>query len=201
LNISLFKSTVSQKSYLPTNRFEVTVSIPKGLRNTLGTGTVRDMKFYVSNVVMPGVSLFTSSSPRYGYGMSFKRPYAARMQDIGMVVYNDANSDNLNFIRSWVKLVSNYDFNDAVTQLTGFPGLQGGNRQMVFEHSYPVDYVADITIDVYDYDNTKSTKVTLIDAYPINVGDVGLGWSSVNQVMTFGTTMTYRNWYTEEIRR
>lgn len=204
IDISSFRATVSQKGYLPNNRFRVSLVPPPGLRgaaigaDSLNPFTVaRDVQFYASTINLPGVSLTTTDHLRYGYGMVTKRPFGIRMQDVSMNVYVDSGADTLNFMRSWIKLAANYDFGDR--EVIGDPSGYLPD-QRVFELAYPKQYLTDVDVMVYDYNGSEKMKVTLIEAYPISVSDVGLSWSAQDQVMTFSTTLTYSRWYTEDIK-
>ena len=67
------------------------------------------------------------------------------------------------------------------------------------EFSYFDDYVSDIIIEQFDSKGKTTHSIKLIDAYPIMVAPLQLGWETVDSFHNLQVTMAYRYWREEPV--
>jgi hypothetical protein len=211
-DISTFRSTISRKGLLPTNKFLVRFTPPKGLLSNIsqidtksfGDGATdsqstltTELSFHCDSVVIPGLVLLTAESRRYGYGPNEKRPFTAIYSDVPMSFLVDGNGDNIRFFHNWLKLIHNHDNRDGLRVASGISA-----NQYAFESSYKIDYVTNIEILVFNNEGgsnkeeaTEVLCVTLRDAFPTTILDVPMNWADNNNLMRLPVVFTCFDFY------
>jgi hypothetical protein len=199
-NISTFRSQVSEKGLLPTNKFMVVFNTPKALLNSnvaptseedsVPTGSNRtiatQMNMYCDSVGIPGMIIQQNENRRYGYGPSIKMPFGGDyITEVPMSIMIDGNGDNYRFMRSWMQVIWNHDNRRGVRSMNGIV-----KNQYPFEIAYMEEYTTNI--DIYVYNNssgdakeseTSSLILTMREAYPVAMQDIPLNWADNNNIM------------------
>ena len=60
----------------------------------------------------------------------------------------------------------------------------------------PLLYQTDLTVRQLDRNGVSSKEITIVDAMPVSVGEIGLAWDANNQIEVFDVTFVY-NYFTE----
>lgn len=60
----------------------------------------------------------------------------------------------------------------------------------------PALYQTDMTVRQLDRNGVAIKEVTIVDAMPVNIGEIGLSWDANNQIEMFDVTFVY-NYFTE----
>jgi hypothetical protein len=76
---------------------------------------------------------------------------------------------------------------------------ENGNGAAPFEVAYKDDYATRIEIIAYNQAANEFIKYTLEEAYPINVGDVQMGWADTDSIARLPVTFNYRTWKSSAI--
>lgn len=187
--ISGFRSTINGLNGVQrTNHFYVTIPNPPVLQGDIGPII---LPFLTEAASIPGVMLATSDVRRYGYGPTEKKPYLPVFVDQQMTFLGDGSGLVHKFFYKWMNSIVKYD---------QFPlGRQGANRLRPFEVEYKRQYAVDITITAIDEVDRKIMEIKLFDAFPIAVGDIGLGWGQTDGYVNIPVTFTYYNWRRTDI--
>ena len=64
----------------------------------------------------------------------------------------------------------------------------------MFDASYYTDYTKNIELRTFTETNSPSYGIKFIEAFPLNVGAVNLGWSQNNEYARLSVTFAYRRW-------
>lgn len=189
-SVNEFRSFLYKKNGLARqNRFYVTITAPKVMGGR--TEDARDISFLAESTNLPGVSLASTEVRRIGYGPTERFPYAPIFVDTNMSFLGDNTGTVHNFFTEWMNSVLRFDSHHL--EATGRTGLDS------YEVEYKDQYCVDIKITCVDEMNQKIMQFTLVDAWPIFLGDVGLGWGAVDDVMRIPVTFTFVRWYKEDI--
>jgi hypothetical protein len=171
------------------NHFYVTITPPKSMQAPSVSGSnitiPSQIPFLVESAQLPGVMIATSSIRRYGYGPEEKKPYGATFVDVNMTFVGDGDYNVHRFFYAWLNRVVIF--------------AKGPTEKNAFEVSYKSDYATDIQITTLDETGRTVTVVTLVGAYPIFLGDVGLNWSDTDSYVRIPVGFTYQYWKREVI--
>jgi hypothetical protein len=119
---------------------------------------------------LPGRSLATLD--RRTYGPAEKLPYLTTYNDIDLTFLIDGDMETKYFFDTWLDLVNPKSSNDF---------------------NYKEDYSTTIQINQYDVTNQLSYSVQLIEAWPININQLDLDWSS-DGAHKLTVTFAYTYW-------
>jgi hypothetical protein len=163
--ISTFKNDPARSS-----RFEVTIPniLGKGIDGGAYLGL--DSRYICEIAQLPGRNFSTMEQKTYGPVEKF--PYWTNYNDIDMTFIVDDTMDTKVKFDTWMNYINpntNFDFN------------------------YKNTYVANIVIDQYDIIGDVSQSITLIDAFPINMNQLDLDWSS-DSFHKLTVTFAYTYW-------
>jgi hypothetical protein len=128
---------------------------------------------------------------RIGYGPTERFPYAPIFVDTNFTFLGDNTGTVHSFFNEWMNSVVRFDSHHL--EPTGRTGLDS------YEVEYKDQYCVDINITCVDESNQKIMRFTLVDAWPIFLGDVSLGWGSTDEIMRIPVTFTFVRWYKDEI--
>ena len=197
-SVDKVKAEIRSSGVLRSNKFDVTIPVPRGLVGTptsesiLATGRV--ISLYGESAQIPGVAALTHDVRRYGYGPTEKKPVGPLFTDWPVVFRSDASGEVHDFFRQWVRLILNQEVGGP--QGTGTFGSVTGpiQGQRVNELAYKEDYAVDAAVTAYADNGSASIVVILRDCYPIHVGDAITDWSRANDYLRFPVTFTYFDW-------
>jgi hypothetical protein len=131
------------------------------------------------------VLLDTTQIKRYGFGPSEKKPYGATFVDVNMSFFGDGNYNVHRFFYSWMNKIVVF--------------AKSPTEANAFEVNYKEDYQTDIKITALDETGNTVTIVTLVNAYPIFLGDIPLSWSDTDSFVKIPVGFTYQYWKRELI--
>jgi len=140
------------------SRFDVSIVPPTGLSSTLNNYSSidpRTLQLRCEISQLPGKHLSIIEQKTYGPYQKF--PYHTTYNDIDMTFIVDGDMVEKVFFDYWMDYINSI-----------------GN----YDTAYKSDYRSNIRINQYDVTNTNTYSVTLVDAFPINVNQLDLDWSS-----------------------
>jgi len=184
-NIADFSNHINNNGTLPINRYLVDVIAPSFATLRTDVRMNKLMQLRAEQVRVPGISLDTQMTNRYGLGPTQKFPTNVTFQDNNITFIDDANNSIWKFYSNWLNAIFRYRGN--------FNGFTGS-----YELAYKEDYARDMRIRVFDMRGNVVTTIVLKDSYPIAVGDIDLGWSNNNQLFKVNVTFAYRDWYIDQ---
>lgn len=184
-NIDSFKTEITGRGTLQTNKFEVLIPLPRVMGGS--TATARMLALRAENVKFPGVNLDLTQVNRYGYGPRIRSPFNVNFNDNSITFIEDEVNTVSKFFYLWMNSI--FDYSGVNT---------GSNVSPTYLVKYRIEYVTDIKIYVYNTAGFLASTVVMKDAYPTNLGDVGLGWSDNNSLFRVNVGFTFKEWYIEQ---
>ena len=153
------------KDNLPASMYEVLVAPPGG------DGT--DILVRAETVSAPGISFLSvdNYSP-YGNGLMYSIPYRYLPQEISMTHTVDDKANIYKTFREWGNKIVDLD----------------GDTK--YGAKYLKDYAVDMLINIYNRKKELAKAVRLIEAFPIVVEPIQLGWGQVDDIARF--SVNYR---------
>jgi len=194
-NINEFKSHIDGNGYVPTNKYYVEFGSPPLMQrasiNILGnpvkvSSIGQLLQFRAEAIRAPGILVSTSNNQRYGIGPMQQMPTNVNFTNISASFLADARGLVWGYFYQWFNTIFGFD---EVISTSGI-----SSNYNTFRVNYKVDYVADITISVFDHSGKLVTSLTLIDAFPISMNDISLAWDSMNQLKRITVSFSYRSW-------
>lgn len=180
-NIQDFKSNIDKQGVLQTNRFVIT--IPKVMAGVVDN--VQTLQFRAEEIRLPGHTLQTFESHRYGIGPSQKFPTNINFTDASISFIETKHGEIWNHLNRWSRKIFDHG------------GAQNGRdsyfRQESYTLEYKDDYVSDIIIDLFDNQQNKINTITLLDCFPTSVGDVPLSWGLNNNLFRINASFNFRD--------
>lgn len=181
-NIDGFKQNLSDFGYLDNNSFEVIISTPQILFNSMmsnqGTPTsiqkiAKNLKLRVDQVRAPGVSLMTSDINKFGLGATQKMPYNSQLQEISFSMLVDHYGEIWQYWYNWIR---------GINQFSGSDGNAGTfyNALPSYETEYKRNYSTVMQIIIYDHFGNAIQKMNLYEAFPTSIREVPLAWGDSN---------------------
>jgi T4-like virus tail tube protein gp19 len=173
-NISKFlKSFYSDPAR--SSRFQVYIPTP----STVLAGSY-DLLYRCEIAQLPGRNFSTMEQKTYGPVEKF--PYWTNYNDIDLTFIVDDTMLIKNAFDEWMETINPSTGKDA-----------DGNSVRNFNFNYKSDYAVDIIIVQYDIQGKLSYQVRLRDAFPINVNQLDLDWSS-DSFHKLTVTFAYTYW-------
>lgn len=133
--------------------------------------SLRRHAFYAKAVNLPSVSI--GAPPVRHYAPAKKAAVDVIYEDLNLEFYIDRQYNVRSIFQDWHDRIYNV-----------------GTGTFAFRD----DYTEDIIIDIEDETGTIVSKGTIIEAYPMVIGDVAFSMDSENEINTFPVTFTY-NYY------
>lgn len=192
-NINKFKSQMNQDGILkPSNAFVRVYPGPDFGLAKFGELEVarKKLEFHCEATNLPGVRLMTTEIRRHGYGVVEKKPYVPIFTDINLMFRSDSKGLLYKFFQSWIKMIINFDGRDSINSVNG--SIRG---QALYEVAYKNSYSSTIEISVFDPNGEIPITITLVEAYPIFLGEIPLAWAAVNDYIKIPVQFTFRDWY------
>lgn len=179
-----FISEIRNSSVAKTNLFDVEVTPPRILG---GSETARKLSLYAEGAQLPGRNIQTDQLKRFGVGPQEKVPYSMQYNDITLNFIGDGKGEIYKFFYRWMHGIVRGDYSVSSPKADS-------NGKAPYEVQFKDQYAVPITITMYNEQGSPVLVSKLIDAFPVNVSEVGLNWSDSN-MMTFPVTFSYL--YTE----
>lgn len=167
-----FQAQILSKSLARTNRFEVIITPPTGLRqnsyfNSLGVSLMAEQ------ASLPMLNIATK--PFKIFGPSYQRPITSEYGGEGMSInfHIDRDMKLKKFFDAWMHRVID---------------------PVAFTVGYQNDYIGTVEIHQLDEANNVTYAVLLEEAFPRNMNLVDLNHSSSNQTHRLNVLFAYRKW-------
>ena len=177
--ISDFKAQMANGGARP-NQFRVTLNFPTGVGEggekvyiTKAAEAFAKIPFLCSATSLPGSSVANIPVAYRGRTVNFAGERS--FQPWGVTVYTDTDFDIRNAMEQWQSQIQNYASTNGVTQ--------------------PVAYQADMVVEQLGRDDTVLKTYVFKDAYPTEIGAIGLDFGTDNQIESFTLTFQY-NYFT-----
>lgn len=150
-------------------RFNVSIPIP--LKLVAYRNIARTLEYRCEMAQFPSVSFATTQ--RKIYGPPQIQPYLKEYNHTNMTfIVTDSMNEKMIF-DNWMELInpsSTYDFN------------------------YKSDYITPISINQYTVTDDLSYSITLVDAFPIDVGQLDVDWNNENGPHKLAVVFAYHYW-------
>jgi hypothetical protein len=189
-NIDTFINDLNKRGTLQTNKYEVKITRPRIFAGS--EAIFEQLKYRAESVRIPGITLESTDSRRYGHDIRQKTPTGASFNDVGITfVEQDMNrvSKLFYFWMNKIYGIRGRDVNVGVTTANA-PTTIAGSRPST-NVDYKDYYTTRIEIDVYNNSGKLTMAVILEDAFPIAMGDVSLGWSDRNSLYKLNVSFAY----------
>ena len=153
------------KDSLPANRYELLVSPP--------AGGGEEILVRAETVSAPGISFLSvdNYSP-YGNGLMYNIPYRYNPQEVSMTHTVDDKAEIYRSFRQW---------GNEIVDLDG---------SAKYGAKYLKDYVVDMNLTIYNQQNKLAKMIQFIEAFPIVVEPMQLGWGQHDEIARF--SVSYR---------
>lgn len=152
-----------------TNRFEVEIFTPRGLR----TDYAEIASLYVEQASLPPINIFTK--PLKIFGPSYQRPITSEYggEGISITFHADRDMNIKRYFEDWMHLVIDKD---------------------TYTVGYQEDYVSTIRIKQLDEQNEVTYDIEVLEAFPKSMNIMDLNNSSSNQTHRINLIFGYRYW-------
>lgn len=150
---------------------------------------VRDLKFLCEATNLPGIQLQTVSVRPLGYGTPESRPVDTTYSRVRCDFFVDNGSQMLEFFHLWIRNINNSDIDSRSTT--------NATRLKYYEFAYPKEYEGVVDIYMFTGQGEDMRKVTLNQAFPVEVGDLSLAWEINDSISRIPVTFAYNTWSSE----
>lgn len=196
-NIRDFTASISERGVARTNRFSITIALPKELTNWLnkngGGNNLRELSLRADSVEWPGYSYLTYDTiSRVGYGPAELSPYAPLFDSVTFTFISDRNLDIYKLFYAWNNLIINTRNRGQSLYFSDSTSIAETYRQSPYELSYKDDYVSNtMQIYMYDTEGDKKMEAVLYRAYPLLLPKIDLSWASENEILRIPIQFSY----------
>lgn len=192
LNYSEFLSRFRDGVGRP-NRYRVEFNLPRGVALGEGeigvnddarVGRIRSMENYFNRDGSINVKCHTMTFPQRSLltqeqrqnSAPFRTPYSATYDPVTFSFYSDPYLDTRDYFEVWQSAVVNL----------------GTNTMNFYD-----EYVSDVGLIMMDQYGNDTYRVTLYEAYPLNIGIVDASYSNTNTPTTCTVTLSFKAWSPE----
>jgi hypothetical protein len=155
---------------VPVNRYFARISRGASMNNNVETDKIMSLR--CESAELPGKSHATNNQLIYG--------------PIRKIPYNSAFIDTtLTFMCS----------SDSMAEKRYFDEWQDEIQDPdSFDVAYYDDLIGTLSVKILNEKDVEIYSVDMIEAYPINVSSINVGWGQNNEYMKFSVTFSYRKW-------
>lgn len=202
-NIENFKAHTLRNGFSRANKFMVRIPMPFGMNSqpdsTQNIETLRQIEFWGEATTLPGVTISAHRAYRYGYGHPEHRPMSPVFTEVPIMFLADGKGEILSFFQRWIKMIVNYDMRKGIINNDVRTGSVRGLTLQPFELAYRYEYITDVNITMFNERGITIAKTVLREAFPIQVGDVGLNWGDNQNIARIPVVFAYTDWYSEMV--
>lgn len=205
-NVANFASNLGQHGILHANKFEVEIAnkiIPSSgsttifdymkSHNNLNAQNIQSFdggllihRDRIESIKLPGLTVDTFQSRRYGVGPQISSGTNIRFDPISISVVADRDMKLYNFFYIWLSTVFSFDGNfNLSNNLSNNPS---------FTTEYKERYSTDISVKIFDTSGNVKSKYQFFDAFPTGLSDPSLSWGNTNTLYKFDVNFSYTNW-------
>lgn len=181
-NVQNIISSLNKTGVAKASHVEVQITPPP----KLDLGSTRDLMFRVDSVELPGRTVQTIDHKFINYGPINKVAYAPVYGDVSIsfILSNDLREKY--YIEQWQDLMID---TDALTE--------GTEPMRKFNAQYFDDYVGTVDIRQYNESGKHTTTHKLIQAYPIIINPISMGWNE-SDIARMTVQFAYRYYKVEK---
>ena len=170
--ISSFKS-VMQGGGARGNQFTVELAFPAFVNGGIQAG--QEAQFLCNAAQLPSSTIEPITVMYRGRPINFAGERT--FQPWQITIYNDTNFNIRNALEQWSNGIQNNATTNGITN--------------------PLDYQVDMGVHQLDRTGAKIKTYRFKDAFPLEVGDIQLGYDQGNAVETFNVTFMYNFWVSD----
>ena len=187
MNIETIKSKINKSNGLMRpNLFLTTVTNPRCMITDQ-----RSTDLLCSSATLPGKMITVQPHRRFGYGTEDRRVTGAIMPDLSLTFFVGGDGEPLAFFNEWLENI----FFTNVSK-----GSDGKHRGMpVFNVGFRDNYITTIETVLYDPTGKQFLKYTMYEAFPMQIGDVTVGWSENDSFSSVAINFHYRYYVLDKI--
>lgn len=186
-SIQEFRSSLSEYEGIHRpSHFYVRIFPPSFLQTL---GYVRDIEFLCDTTNLPGIQFNAVDIQPLGYGNSEKRPVDAVFESVRCDFFVDNTNSFFDFFYKWVGNINNFGVD--TTRSSNATRINYG------EFAYPKEYEGTVEIYLFKPDGTQTLKLTLNQAFPLAIGDLGLAWEINDSISKIPVSFSYNTWSQE----
>lgn len=156
-SISNMLADIRYRGLAKTNRFAMLIPAPIGMPEIEGFNSDHWSKFSIETTQIPGFTVLTQENSTYHFTQ--KMPYMIMFDEIQMSIRCDGWYSERKFFEEWRKLMRN---------------PHSGNMR------YKRDYTVDLFIEQLDDNGNVIFGVIIMNAYPVQLGDLDLQSQNVD---------------------
>jgi hypothetical protein len=172
-NINEFKSSFKTDVARP-SRFDVSIPIPLSLGFYISTARSLNMRCEITN--LPGRT-FETTEKKIGSAPVEKFPYHTNYQEVPMTFILSDDMNEKIFFDAWMELI---------------------NPTTDYNFQYKSNYAVDISINQYDVTNNVSYSGLLEEAFPIDVNQLDMDWST-DSYHKLTVVFAYKRWQNNSV--
>ncbi|CAB5221142.1 tail tube protein [uncultured Caudovirales phage] len=188
-NITDITSAINARGGLAKpSHFFVTITPPRKL---VTASYAREAMFFCDTATLPGMSYSSQNIRSPGYGTTEKRPFSADFNDVTCTFLIDSDGKVMDFFQKWMVLINNWG-KDAT-------GVMAGTDLGYGEFAWPEEYEGTIDIHYFDPVGREIMVYKLIHAFPVQLGDVSVGWEQNDSLTKLPVVFAYQTWDTKSI--
>src|SRR6478736_674970 len=177
-----------KKGLARANRYRVEFILPKGIPSgTLGANTdstqgqIRQMDNYFNSNGGINIKCHTATLPQRSLltqglnqnSAEFRVPYSATYDPVTFSFYANSELDTRDYFEIWQSTVCNFS-----------------NNTMNFLE----EYVTDVNIFALDTAGKDRYRITLYEAWPLNIGAIDMSYSSIDSYQSTTVTLAFKSW-------
>lgn len=193
-DIAKFNSVVNEAGILKPTKWMFSTTVPNGLMNNgdFALQAARNVQFWASAATIPGATMVTHDTMRYGYGVAVKRPYSPAFGPMQIEFTADGMGAEWTFFKQWLNLIIEYDARSGVYSMPN-------GTKYVYEVAYAEDYTVDCVVSAFVDTGEEVLRVILREAYPIALSDMRMDWADTGGAARFRVSMHFVDWYQENL--
>lgn len=159
--------------------FRVLITVPSFMS---GIVTTQNLSFFCQATTLPGVRIASKPVQRYGIGPLEKMPVGFEFDDLALNFIADANGNILNFFKDWSRSIVEYS-SEGVPSSVPSNANKGMSGALPYYVNYKQQYQTQIDIITYAPTSQQGYSVSLLGAFPVDIGDVVLNWGQQDSLM------------------
>lgn len=188
-DLNIFAQNIGEYGWSPSNKFDVTMTLPPLLQNNAGTypylsdfATLAPMR--CSDCTTPGVIMMSNETYKVGVGPKIVQPYNAKFIPIKFTLLCDEASVIENTFNLWMGVIYGFSFDST-----------GQTPYATYLTNYRTDVLSEgVQINKYNREGKVIATYNLADAIPLALDSQSLSWSEENHALTLSIVMEYTSY-------
>ena len=179
-SVADFSAELNSTGVIKLSSFDVTIFGPSSLDNDFG----RQLQLRCLDTELPGRGAVLMENNIFGVPRKI------------VATSNVLNELNLRFIMS--EKMSERDYFEKWLDII-LGNYRNEDSSEMFLTGFYADYIGNIEITNYNDKGEKVLTTKILEAFPLNVGNIQMTWSDNAQIMIFPVTFTFRHYKNETL--